>query len=516
MKTKAGKHKICGIYLQIRNLPPNIRSKLDNIFLVALVSSEDLKNDYVLDKVNEILFKELSDLETNGFVTSDNKTWKAALINIASDNLGANFFFGFSKGFAARYYCRICRMPNNVCETCTREDLNQLRTAETHSMDLTLLEEEPSTSLIESTGVRMKFSLNYLHNYDIFENPSVDIMHDLHEGLVHFFCSSFFNVCVEKNLGNEQKLIQKIRDFEYGHLFSSKLPSKLKICNSNLGQNASQSHCVIMHLPFIFYDWRHQLADIWPILLALLSCFQTVMSHRITERNIQRLEENVERFLFGMKLMKNLTPKAHFLTHYASIIRKVGPLRHMWMMRFESKHKVFTDAAHRTSNFINIRKTLAMQHQETLCLKDLAIKDNIVESKHLSKPTEIELKQYESLLGCPENIDFDDFTYLKFLEFNNYSYRHGYVLIEKFLPYKIFWILKSQNDYYFFCHMYTIVKFEESLNSIEIEQQSSGNSIFLKLSELTNKQPFEPIEFKGKSYVIAENLTVYNFSGEEI
>lgn len=55
VKSKATKHKICGIYFQIRNLPANIVSKIDNIFLVGLVSSEDLKDDAILNDVNELI-----------------------------------------------------------------------------------------------------------------------------------------------------------------------------------------------------------------------------------------------------------------------------------------------------------------------------------------------------------------------------------------------------------------------------------------------------------------------------
>lgn len=38
VKSKATIHKICGVYFQIRNLPVNIVSKMDNIFLMALAS----------------------------------------------------------------------------------------------------------------------------------------------------------------------------------------------------------------------------------------------------------------------------------------------------------------------------------------------------------------------------------------------------------------------------------------------------------------------------------------------
>lgn len=127
IKSKATKHKICGVYFQIRNMPPNVSAKIDNIFLIALATTADLKDDTVLNSLNELIVDELKKLESEGFKTSDEKTWKAALVNIAADNLGANFVMGFSKGFNANYYCRICSMPSVECEATTKEVPDKLR-----------------------------------------------------------------------------------------------------------------------------------------------------------------------------------------------------------------------------------------------------------------------------------------------------------------------------------------------------------------------------------------------------
>lgn len=43
LKTKAGMHKMLGVYLEIRNIDPKYKSKLGHIHLVALVKSRDMK-----------------------------------------------------------------------------------------------------------------------------------------------------------------------------------------------------------------------------------------------------------------------------------------------------------------------------------------------------------------------------------------------------------------------------------------------------------------------------------------
>lgn len=52
--------------------------------------------------------------------------------------------------------------------------------------------------------------------------------------------------------------------------------------------------------------------------------------------------------------------------HYPSSIRKIGPLLHMWCMRFGAKHKLFKDYF---KNFKNITKSLAKKHQMAIAFR---------------------------------------------------------------------------------------------------------------------------------------------------
>ena len=59
--------------------------------------------------------------------------------------------------------------------------------------------------------------------------------------------------------------------------------------------------------------------------------------------------------------------KFHFLLHYPTQIRKLGPLHHLWCMRFEGKHQYFKKLANQLGNFRNIAYSLAKRHQMRLC-----------------------------------------------------------------------------------------------------------------------------------------------------
>ena len=55
--------------------------------------------------------------------------------------------------------------------------------------------------------------------------------------------------------------------------------------------------------------------------------------------------------------------KHHYLLHYVELIIHFGPLIHLWILRFESKHTFFRRCARRLHNFKNICKTVAERHQ---------------------------------------------------------------------------------------------------------------------------------------------------------
>lgn len=58
-----------------------------------------------------------------------------------------------------------------------------------------------------------------------------------------------------------------------------------------------------------------------------------------------------------------LRPKHHFFTHYPYLIKKFGPIRHFWTLRFESKHRYFKNILRHSPNFKNILISLSERHQ---------------------------------------------------------------------------------------------------------------------------------------------------------
>lgn len=368
LSSKASVHKICAVYFVIRNMP-NL-SNVKNINLICLCNSNDLKSKQTdFNNLWKIIVEEIKYLEEIGINVNDSLNVKGTLVNVSFDNLGGNCCFGFVECFNATYYCRICEFSNEECQLMCAESEGKRRTIEGYNNHMTIIETSSKVDYKESYGLKRYCTLNDLKYFHIMRNQSVDIMHDLNEGAIPFVLRYLFKNCLAKKLfDDENTLVKTLQYFDYGYLKKKNVPSHLCMEKHNLNQTAAQSLVLFQHIPFILFRHREKLQDIWICIQSLLKIVQIVYSLKLTEKDLQNLELCVSEFLKNMKLKFNVnfTPKLHFLTHYASIIREMRPLKHMSMMRFESKHKTFKDFGKKNNNFLNINKSLAMKHQQLM------------------------------------------------------------------------------------------------------------------------------------------------------
>lgn len=83
-----------------------------------------------------------------------------------------------------------------------------------------------------------------------------------------------------------------------------------------------------------------------------------------------RITEHHELYL--KLFFTNLKPKYHHLLHYPLIMSKVGPVFHLWSMRYESKHRESKLTAHSITSRKNICYTLSVKHQLKLAYRLLS------------------------------------------------------------------------------------------------------------------------------------------------
>lgn len=92
-------HQITAFYFTIRNVPQKYLSKLDNIILIALCNTDDLKTLYTdTSDVLHPMVDEIKYLETLGLQVGD-ITIKGTLCSTAFDKLGGNTTCGYVDGF---------------------------------------------------------------------------------------------------------------------------------------------------------------------------------------------------------------------------------------------------------------------------------------------------------------------------------------------------------------------------------------------------------------------------------
>lgn len=515
LKSKAGKHKMAGVYYSLVNVDPSCRSKDGNMHLIALVEVQDLDEKHPemeqsFDIVTQNIVDEIKLLETNGIFISPNIHIKGTLVNICCDNLGANALLGFTTGFNSTFYCRICKENKSNCQASVSENVNSIRDRTHYEEMLTKI--DPNNIDIKLTmGIKKYCLLQETFFFDIFKNASVDILHDSLEGFVPHFLKIFFDHMHAKKILNYAAINSKIRDFSSGILVKRYKANGISIDRKNLGLSGNEMHYLAIHVPLIFIQYKKNMEQMWSALEYLLQILQIIFSRQITENDVERLNNLIKLFLeYHVNVLKNkLTPKLHFLIHYPNIIRNMGPLIHMWTMRMECKHKIFTDVARITNNFKNLPKTMAMLHQERSFFKRNQWENKIEISK---KKYDIRSTSNFSAFSTNFIPNFlNNFLAFDFFKYNSIVYRPGLFIMHSKILYEIKHIVENNNDYLFLCLRHDILCFDSSLNSIKIKLAENVNGFeLIYFSMLEHQETFQKHTINENSYIIADTLNVYS------
>lgn len=334
----------------------------------------------------------------------------------------------------------------------------------------------------------------------------------MNEGAIPFLLSNLFDyMVVNRIVKSNTDILNRIRDFNFGELRKQNKPTDISLAGKGLGQNASQLHCLFIHLPFIFADEREELESIWIVVESLLRCIEIIYSKVITEEDLEELA-----LLTGIHLdnfirifNEYLRPKHHLMTHYPNAIRRMGPLIYFWMMRFESMHQVFTRLVKHTNNYVNITKTLAQKHQAMIAYKRFQL--NGVQTSMSKKfiNTDTFPKYKDQVTNCTGGeIDVRDFFVLKFAIFNSFEYREGLMIIIEKKMCEIVHVFSVHGEILLFCKPYRVVKFESFFNSIEITTDIHSIFTLVNLKSISNMKTYERKFVQNKMYVICDTLAV--------
>lgn len=492
-------HKICAVYFTVWNMPKKFLSKSDNIFLLCLATSDDLKTQFT--DFNDILrpiVKELAHLEKYGIdinlYDGSSSNLKGTLASITYDNLGGNTCLGLVEGFrTTSSYCRICVLKQAECKKMCTEDEVKLRNKEMYEKQLKIVENSTEVDYEKSEGVKRYCVLNDLSFFDIFVNINADIMHDVNEGVISFLLNDLFDGMVAWKVLTKKKIEDKIKFYDYGFLCSDRAPTTINVDKKNLSLSASQIKCLLQHVPFIFYDELQNIhmKEIWCCVESLLVITQIVYSSIIDEDDLELLRNNVQIHLeSSINFFKTaLKPKHHFLTHYERILRQMGPLKDMSMFKYERKHKILKEISKNTRNFTNINKTIATVHQQNMARVKNSFEDAFTVGSGSIVKHDFVVDHKNVLLttfNCIENI-----TEMQWIKFNDRDYRRGLFIYHTNLILEIEKILCVGPDFYFFCIQFDYVSYHKFANSIKIKCSSPSIYKIIKFDTEENVIVFE-------------------------
>lgn len=512
--SKSGLHKVCGIYFVVNNMPKGYNSKLQNIVLVALCNTDDLDTPSTdINSIWAMIVSEIKYLEDVGIDIGNGIRIKGTIINLTADNLGANAAFCLTKGFRSHNYCRICLLTKNQCEQAIVDDPSKYRDVSHYQQILKLIDECSIKQPAETYGIKQYCVLNDLKYFHIFKNFSVDIMHDLCEGVIPCLLKKFILYCIGKKVFKEIEIKNSIQHYSFPKIYRRDKPSILRLDRSNLGQNAVQMKCLLLNIPFILnkYKFNEHLKSVWVCVSSLIKIFQFAYSEIIDEIMLNDFSKIILIHLENMKKIFDLQlkPKHHFLTHYPTIVRMMGPLNSMSMIRYEAKHKFFKSIAKRTNNFVNINSTLATAHQRHICIKKRIFYNDV----SFSRERVISLKVIEDKFGRIPNLQ-NTFTSTIFeiywLKLNIFKYDYGTIIVHGKNLCKIEKIIRHNSQTYFICCQLKFLGLDEFSRSIETEYHDPMNHQIIELGNLCHRKPYSAISIDNRRFIIIDNYDVLN------
>lgn len=352
----AGVYKICGVYISLACLPPEFASLLENIFLVQLCFSNDIK--YLgNERVFQYLLRDLQLLESEGLVidTETGKKVYFSLVLILGDNLGIHSMLGLQQSFNSNYFCRFCRCTKEVTASSIEETEDSLRSVDTYEND----------QINQSYGIKELCIWNQLSNFHIYRNLSVDIMHDIFEGICRYDLGNILYqfIYIDKFFSLET-LNSRLKFYNFNDKNRPPLISKSQVLQKHILLSAAEMNAFVKNLSILVGDLIPYDNQVWDLYLCLVEIIDITTSKEIIPADVDLLKTIIaEHHSLYIQLFGKLKPKHHFLVHYPRLLVKIGPVNNLSSIRFEAKHKQFKANANATTSRKNILYSLATKNQ---------------------------------------------------------------------------------------------------------------------------------------------------------
>ena len=171
-----GEQKLGGLYASLACLPPHLKEKLENIYLLTICYSKHLKM-FGNSKIFSKAIDELNALSNEGINISFNGrkfNIYFECVLVLGDNRGLNSICFFPESFTATRYCRICSATYYECQQMIEERKCFIKTRDLYEEDFQRsLNPITGAYTVSLAGIKERCVFNQINNFHIAENLSV-------------------------------------------------------------------------------------------------------------------------------------------------------------------------------------------------------------------------------------------------------------------------------------------------------------------------------------------------------
>lgn len=314
---------------------------------------------------------------------------------------------------------------------------------------------------------------------------------------------------------------RRVLAWNYGALDSEHRPSLIDPANNNLGQGGLQMFNLFIRFNCMFDDYSNvkDMNEKFTLISVVCRIFQIAGSTEIDECNLIEFDELVKE-LFELSVIHlqkwdksektlksfDFTPKLHLLTHYTTVIRKLGPVCFASTLRCECKHGFYKNLASQVKNQSDFLNFAFTKHQENWAMEwsntgDFSRIETSAEKmvynpdKILQGILEDECLQRVKWIECSYS-----FTAGRFFSKKDIS-TEFYLIIDLFTLTKI---NKKEKQYFVQCRK-AITQYSSFYRGYEI-LDFKIELLLLNLMDLQNLETFEATKSKetGKNYLICK------------
>ena len=344
---KSSVHSIWPIYCVILNLPPELRYKPENMFMVGVwFGKSKPKTDVFLNHFT----KDFKQLETEGLIIAneqDTTTWFGYLFNTVCD-------------LPAHACLYKMNMANGMCSCgfCLHSGISKLRrwifpvdnrfSFEQRNENSCKLAANVSSEENVVDGLKGRTPLFNLNTFSWTKSQTPDAMHQISgifRCLVKCWTKSGSKSRIEKAQWDRFNIVLKQQKL------ISLFKRRARSLNDYKYFKAHESLVFFLYLTPLTKDYFPQ--KIYDHLELLTKALNILFSANISKLDLLTAEDYLIKFLHDFDDVygdEYLTLNFHYLIHLADMVRNHGPLWTMTCFPFESYNKIFTSFIHGTNN----------------------------------------------------------------------------------------------------------------------------------------------------------------------